>query len=141
MATLISGTSAVTSPGRWDAFSTRSSRISSCAQPLSTRSSPTTWRIGSFASPPKAASGPGPSSWWALLARGGQGGDAEAALRIGAALELIQTCALVHDDVMDGSTIRRGRPALHADVEAQYADAGAASRTGRFGEAAAILAA
>lgn len=78
--------------------------------------------------------------WWALLACGGQGGDAEAALRIGAALELIQTCALVHDDVMDGSTIRRGRPALHADVEAQYADAGAASRPGRFGEAAAILA-
>ncbi|MFJ8142904.1 polyprenyl synthetase family protein [Streptomyces sp. NPDC096013] len=78
--------------------------------------------------------------WWALVACGGRGGDANAALRIGAALELIQTCALVHDDIMDGSTIRRGRPALHADVQAQYADAGTASRTGRFGEAAAVLA-
>ncbi|MEU1535312.1 polyprenyl synthetase family protein [Streptomyces fagopyri] len=78
--------------------------------------------------------------WWSLVACGGCVRDAEAALRIGAALELIQTCALIHDDVMDGSAIRRDRPALHADVQAQYADAGSASRMARFGEAAAILA-
>ncbi|MFG2311532.1 polyprenyl synthetase family protein [Streptomyces sp. NPDC048566] len=80
--------------------------------------------------------------WWARLACGGHGTGAEAALRIGAALELIQTCALVHDDVMDGSSIRRGRLALHADVAAQYRgeDAPGAPRAERFGEAAAILA-
>ncbi|WP_174704042.1 polyprenyl synthetase family protein, partial [Streptomyces viridosporus] len=51
--------------------------------------------------------------WWALRAcGGGDGPSVAAALRIGAALELLQTCALVHDDVMDGSTLRRARPAL-----------------------------
>ncbi|WP_371667290.1 polyprenyl synthetase family protein [Streptomyces sp. NBC_00289] len=78
--------------------------------------------------------------WWALRACGGDTRDAEAALRVGAALELIQTCALVHDDVMDGSRLRRGRLTLHTDVEAQYADAAASPQGTRFGEAAAILA-
>ncbi|WP_266719768.1 polyprenyl synthetase family protein [Streptomyces sp. NBC_00199] len=78
--------------------------------------------------------------WWALRACGGGAGEAEAALSVGAALELIQTCALVHDDVMDGSRLRRGRLALHAVVTAQYADAVPADRARRFGEAAAILA-
>ncbi|MFI1510818.1 polyprenyl synthetase family protein [Streptomyces sp. NPDC020597] len=81
--------------------------------------------------------------WWALRACGGTSAQAEAALRVGAALELIQTCALVHDDVMDGSRMRRGRLALHADVSAQYTGAVPAvpaDRAGRFGEAAAILA-
>ncbi|MGW2822967.1 polyprenyl synthetase family protein [Streptomyces sp. NPDC001443] len=78
--------------------------------------------------------------WWALRACGGRAGEADAALRVGAALELIQSCALVQDDVMDASRLRRGRPALHADVEAQYAEAAPAPRLARFGEAAAILA-
>ncbi|MER5410965.1 polyprenyl synthetase family protein [Streptomyces sp. NPDC002769] len=78
--------------------------------------------------------------WWALRACGGGIHDAESALRIGAALELIQTCALVHDDVMDGSRLRRGQAALHADVAAQYADAIPPLHGTRFGEAVAILA-
>jgi len=78
--------------------------------------------------------------WWALRACGGGPDEAEAALRVGAALELIQTCALVHDDVMDGSRLRRGRLALHADVTAQYADSVPSALGPRFGEAAAILA-
>ncbi|MFJ3336285.1 polyprenyl synthetase family protein [Streptomyces sp. NPDC086766] len=57
--------------------------------------------------------------WWALRGCGaGDGPEAEAALRLGAALELVQTCALVHDDVMDGARVRRGRPALHVDAAA-----------------------
>ncbi|MFJ6391081.1 polyprenyl synthetase family protein [Streptomyces sp. NPDC091972] len=79
--------------------------------------------------------------WWALRACGGDDPwRAQAALRLGAALELIQTCALVHDDVMDGARSRRGRPALHVDVAAQYAGAGDARRGERLGQAAAILA-
>ncbi|MFF1305996.1 polyprenyl synthetase family protein [Streptomyces sp. NPDC058307] len=79
--------------------------------------------------------------WWALRAcGGGEPWQAQAALRIGAALELLQTCALVHDDVMDGARLRRGQPALHVDVAAQYAGACAPGRAGRLGEAAAILA-
>ncbi|MEU0052138.1 polyprenyl synthetase family protein [Streptomyces sp. NPDC006309] len=79
--------------------------------------------------------------WWSLRACGGTGEALTAsALRIGAALELLQTCALVHDDVMDGSVRRRGRPALHAELSAQYAGSASPRRVGRFGEAAGLLA-
>ncbi|MFF1273217.1 polyprenyl synthetase family protein [Streptomyces marokkonensis] len=79
--------------------------------------------------------------WWALRACGGGGAvPVAAALRIGAALELVQTCALVHDDVMDGSALRRGRPALHVDVAGQYAEAAPGGRAGHLGGGAAILA-
>ncbi|MET7689150.1 polyprenyl synthetase family protein [Streptomyces sp. NPDC005483] len=79
--------------------------------------------------------------WWALRACGGdEPWRAHAALRVGAALELIQTCALVHDDVMDGARLRRGRPALHVEVAAQYTGVCNARRGERLGEAAAILA-
>ncbi|ROP55525.1 geranylgeranyl diphosphate synthase type I [Streptomyces sp. PanSC9] len=79
--------------------------------------------------------------WWAMRACGG-GDDtsALAALRLGAAVELLQTCALVQDDVMDRSPRRRGRPAMHADIGAQYGATVAPDRAGRFGEAAAVLA-
>ncbi|MGW2836262.1 polyprenyl synthetase family protein [Streptomyces sp. NPDC001493] len=54
--------------------------------------------------------------WWAMRACGGGADAVDAALRLGVALELIQTCALVHDDVMDGSALRRGRPAVHVEL-------------------------
>ncbi|MFJ2597338.1 polyprenyl synthetase family protein [Streptomyces erythrochromogenes] len=79
--------------------------------------------------------------WWSMRACGG--GDeptASAALRIGAALELLQTCALVHDDVMDGSALRRGRPALHTEVRDSCSSAATPARAARFGEAVAVLA-
>ncbi|KAB1976674.1 polyprenyl synthetase family protein [Streptomyces triticiradicis] len=78
--------------------------------------------------------------WWALRACGGTMRHAEATLRVGAALEIIQTCALIHDDVMDASRLRRGRPSLHADVQAQYAGSTTTEQVARFGEATAILA-
>ncbi|MFF7333912.1 polyprenyl synthetase family protein [Streptomyces sp. NPDC008150] len=79
--------------------------------------------------------------WWALRCAGEPDADrVETALRIGAALELIQTCALVHDDVMDDAPLRRGRPALHAAVTAQYDATASPGRAGPLGVAAAILA-
>lgn len=79
--------------------------------------------------------------WWALRCAGEPAADrVEAALRIGAALELIQTCALVHDDVMDDAPLRRGRPSLHAAVTAQYGATTTPGRAGPLGVAAAILA-
>ncbi|MFK4066456.1 polyprenyl synthetase family protein [Streptomyces sp. NPDC029674] len=79
--------------------------------------------------------------WWGLRACAGgtDSGEVEAALRLAAGLELIQTCALVHDDVMDGSPLRRGRAAVHVDLRTQYAAHGAGSPREPFGEAAAIL--
>ncbi|MFF2226642.1 polyprenyl synthetase family protein [Streptomyces globisporus] len=76
--------------------------------------------------------------WWAMRACGGA--ESEAALRLGVALELIQTCALIQDDVMDRSHTRRGRPAVHialAEQRGLAADSGAGAA---FGASAAVLA-
>ncbi|HEY0698975.1 MAG TPA: polyprenyl synthetase family protein, partial [Micromonospora sp.] len=56
-----------------------------------------------------------------------------------AALELLHTFALVHDDVMDASAIRRGRPTAHRTLAAQHAAAGRDGDGEQFGEAAAVL--
>ncbi len=45
--------------------------------------------------------------------RGAGGADCEEAVTAATALELLQACALIHDDVMDGSDTRRGLPAAH----------------------------
>ncbi|MGW2742412.1 polyprenyl synthetase family protein [Streptomyces sp. NPDC001450] len=79
--------------------------------------------------------------WWASRACAGRDpASAAAALRIGGALELLQTCALVHDDVMDRAALRRGRPALHTDLSDRYADRVGSERAERFGQSAAVLA-
>ncbi|RLV71634.1 polyprenyl synthetase family protein [Streptomyces rapamycinicus] len=79
--------------------------------------------------------------WWASRACVGRDPDAAAAaLRIAGAVELLQTCALVHDDVMDRATLRRGRPTLHTDLAARYADRVGPERAQRFGQSAAVLA-
>jgi geranylgeranyl diphosphate synthase type I len=49
--------------------------------------------------------------WWGY--RGAGGADTEEAMRAASALEFLQACALIHDDVMDGSDTRRGMPSAH----------------------------
>lgn len=56
-----------------------------------------------------------------------------------AALELLHTFALVHDDVMDASTTRRGRPTAHVALAEQHVAAGHRGDPSRFGEAVAVL--
>lgn len=46
--------------------------------------------------------------------------DPDAVLRAMSSLELIQACALVHDDIIDASDTRRGNPTVHRSVEAQH---------------------
>ncbi|MFE9538220.1 polyprenyl synthetase family protein [Streptomyces sp. NPDC006691] len=78
--------------------------------------------------------------WWGMRAAGlPTFEELVAALRLGSALELIQTCALIHDDVMDGSPSRRGQPSVHVDLAAQYGARPGAAAT-HFGESAAVLA-
>ena len=72
--------------------------------------------------------------YWAFRSAGGTDGDP--IVNVGVALELLHTSALVHDDVMDGGTERRGVPASHvrfADEAPPGADAA------MFGTAAAVL--
>jgi geranylgeranyl diphosphate synthase type I len=56
-----------------------------------------------------------------------------------AALELMHTFALVHDDVMDASATRRGRPTAHRVFAAQHSAAGRHGDADHFGEASAVL--
>jgi geranylgeranyl diphosphate synthase type I len=66
------------------------------------------------------------------------GGEA-ALLRACASLEILHASALVHDDYMDASDTRRGRPATHRAFEAEHRRAGWSGDPGQYGAAAAIL--
>jgi geranylgeranyl diphosphate synthase type I len=57
----------------------------------------------------------------------------EAVVDLGAALELLQTYLLVHDDWMDDDPVRRGAPSVHVALAARYGDR-------HVGASAAILA-
>jgi geranylgeranyl diphosphate synthase type I len=76
--------------------------------------------------------------YWAFV---GAGGDpaADAVLDAAAALELLHTFALVHDDVMDGSDLRRGRPAVHRAFQDHHDAIAGRGEGRRFGDGAAIL--
>ena len=56
-----------------------------------------------------------------------------------ASLELLHVSALVHDDVMDGSDLRRGRPAAHRQFESLHTTSGWLGDPETYGRAAAIL--
>ncbi|GAA4624431.1 polyprenyl synthetase family protein [Cellulomonas oligotrophica] len=79
--------------------------------------------------------------WWSWRAHGGRPGtpQAQALLRVGAALELFQAAALFHDDVMDGSDTRRGLPAAHRAFAARHHEHAWTGDADRFGESVAIL--
>jgi len=57
-----------------------------------------------------------------------------------AAFELLQSFALIHDDVMDRSTRRRGQPAVHIALASHHRAAGLRGDGDWFGVGAAILA-
>ncbi|MFG2499352.1 polyprenyl synthetase family protein [Streptomyces sp. NPDC048441] len=61
--------------------------------------------------------------------------DMAAVLRVAASLEMFHAFALIHDDVMDDSDTRRGRPTIHRTLAGKRGD----DRTERFGISAAVL--
>ncbi|MBG0832629.1 polyprenyl synthetase family protein [Planomonospora sp. ID67723] len=73
--------------------------------------------------------------YWGWRGAGGEDHGEEPAICAGAALELCHAGLLIHDDIMDGSDLRRGRPTIHRNLagsDRQPADRG-------FGNSAAIL--
>uniref|UniRef100_UPI0040534F95 polyprenyl synthetase family protein n=1 Tax=Microbacterium sp. LWH13-1.2 TaxID=3135260 RepID=UPI0040534F95 len=56
-----------------------------------------------------------------------------------AALEIFQSAALVHDDLIDNSDTRRGRPAAHRALESTHREAGWVGDAAAFGRSSAIL--
>jgi geranylgeranyl diphosphate synthase type I len=65
--------------------------------------------------------------------------DDEALLRACASLELLHASALVHDDYMDASDTRRGRPATHRGLADRHRHAGWRGDPEQYGASAAIL--
>ncbi|WP_166665970.1 MULTISPECIES: polyprenyl synthetase family protein [Pseudonocardia] len=80
-------------------------------------------------------------AWWGWRGAGGDPQDehAQGVLSAIAALELVQACALVHDDLMDASSTRRGRPTVHVEFARVHASNGWSGPPARFGAAVAIL--
>jgi geranylgeranyl diphosphate synthase, type I len=78
-----------------------------------------------------------------FFAAGRQAG-AEAAVdtlvNAAAGLELVHAAALIHDDVLDDSALRRGAPTVHTRHTEAHAAAGWLGESRRFGEGTAILA-
>ena len=73
-----------------------------------------------------------------FVGAGGDPGD-PVALDASAALELLHTFALLHDDVMDGSERRRGLPAVHRQFSDHHTEQRGRGEARRFGEGIAIL--
>ena len=63
----------------------------------------------------------------------------DAAMRAAASLEFLQACALIHDDVMDGSDTRRGLPAAHHHFATLHRGSSWLGSSENFGVGAAIL--
>jgi geranylgeranyl diphosphate synthase type I len=63
----------------------------------------------------------------------------DAAVRAAASVELVHAFALLQDDVMDRSALRRGQPAAHLRLAGWHRAQGLDGSSERFGESAAVL--
>ncbi len=77
---------------------------------------------------------------WGFVLAGGDPDDAPLLVDTCAALELLHGFALIHDDVMDGSSTRRGRDAAHVHFANLHEAADWRGEPRRFGEGMAIVA-
>ena len=79
--------------------------------------------------------------YWGYRAAGGapEGPDADAALRVGCAVEFLHASALICDDLMDGSSVRRWEPAAHVRLAGPDGGHGWPGPRPEFGRAAALV--
>jgi geranylgeranyl diphosphate synthase type I len=75
--------------------------------------------------------------YWGFRGAGGE--DSDEVVAAVASLEWLQACALIQDDVMDGSDIRRGAPAVHRRFSSLHRTEGWRGDPEAFGQSAAIL--
>lgn len=76
-------------------------------------------------------------AYWGF--RGAGGKDSEETLHAVASLELLHACALIHDDLMDGSDTRRGLPSVHRLFAGMHREEKWVGDPEAFGLSAAIL--
>ncbi len=103
------------------------------------RSAEAARRLGGFAARGKMVRGGLLVLGW--LMHGGEEGPVprRVVLRAAAALELLHSALLVHDDIMDGDRLRRSEPTVHAHYEEEARRAGTAD-PGRIGMALGVSA-
>ena len=77
-------------------------------------------------------------AYWGWRSVSSKDADAQVLLLF-SALELLHASALVHDDVIDGSATRRGRPTTHMQFAALHRDRRWRGPADQFGMSAAIL--
>lgn len=79
-------------------------------------------------------------AYWGWRAQTRDAGDIpDHVLALGAGLEMFQAAALVHDDIVDNSDTRRGRPAAWRALEAAHRERDWSGSSEEFGRAGAIL--
>lgn len=76
-------------------------------------------------------------AYWGYRAAGGT--DNDEILKAATALEFLQACALIHDDVMDESDTRRGLPSSHRQFENLHSQNNWLGSAKQFGIGGAIL--
>ncbi len=76
---------------------------------------------------------------WGYRAAGPAASLPSGVVHAAAALELIQACALIHDDIIDRSDTRRGRPSMHRGAEKEHAGSGWLGDSAHFGVSDALL--
>ena len=76
---------------------------------------------------------------WRGAIPGRPAADDQQIIDVGAAFELLQAFALIHDDIMDDSATRRGRPTVHVRQARRMVDHRWRGEPRRFGEGVAIL--
>ncbi|MFI5974663.1 polyprenyl synthetase family protein [Streptomyces sp. NPDC051452] len=77
--------------------------------------------------------------YWGWYGAGGSADDADI-IEVAAALELFHTAALIHDDIIDDSDLRRGRPSVHLSLGKWHTEQGWQGESRRFGQNGALLA-
>jgi geranylgeranyl diphosphate synthase, type I len=79
--------------------------------------------------------------YWGYRGAGGaaDGPAADATVQAACSVELLHVCALIHDDIMDGSEVRRGRPAMHVGFAGLHRSRGWRGDPAAFGGGAAML--
>ena len=82
-------------------------------------------------------------AWAAALPKGSNASElieqANGIVGIASALEIFHAAALVHDDLMDQSDTRRGKPAIHKRFENMHVEKGFLGEPERFGQSGSVL--
>jgi geranylgeranyl diphosphate synthase, type I len=78
-------------------------------------------------------------AYWGWRAAGGSATKSHGIYCAGSAIELVHASALVHDDLMDDSATRHGRPTAHRQLAQARRVRAVGTQPTKFGEMAAIL--